>query len=112
MGRRGERVYAREHVNLLILLVQQVLQISDFSFQSSHAFLQRFGIATRKGPAAQLVTRSTLKTNIGALCAARANAVTSDLFASTSITSLGNPALSTGATDLDHFHGQDTRHVR
>lgn len=103
-------MYPREHVDLLIFLVQQVLQVSDFGLQSSHTLLQRLGIATREGSAAQFVARFTLETDIGALCAARANTITSDLFASTSITGLSNPALCTGATDLDHFHGQDTRH--
>lgn len=103
-------MYPRKHIDLLILLVQQVLQISDFRLQGSHSFLQRFGIATREGPAAQLVARSALETNIGALCAAGSNAIASDLFTSTSVTGLGDPALCAGAADFDHFHGQDTWH--
>jgi hypothetical protein len=44
------------------------------------------------------------------LGAAWSDAVATNLFASASITGLGDPALSAGATDLDHFHGQDTGH--
>lgn len=103
-------MYPREHVNLLILLVQQILQVFDLCLQGSHSFLQRLGITTGESTAAQLITRFALETNVGALGTAWSDAIATNLFASATITGLGDPALSAGATDLDHFHGQDTGH--
>jgi len=103
-------VYPREHVDLLILLIQQFLQIFDLRLQRSYSFLQRLGITTRESTAAQLITRFALETNVGALGAAGSDAVATNLLTSAPITGLGDPALTAGATDLDHFHGQDTGH--
>lgn len=103
-------MYPGQHVDLLILLIQQVLQIFDFGLQGSHSFLQRLGITARERPTAQLVARLALEPNVGTLCAAGTNAIASDLFASASVAGLGNPTLCTGAADLDDFHRQDTRH--
>jgi hypothetical protein len=74
---RREGVYAREHVDLFVLLVQQVLQFPDFGLQAPHAVFQRLGVAAWKGPAAQLVAGLALKANVGALCATRPDAVAS-----------------------------------
>lgn len=103
-------MYPREHVNLLILLIQQILQVFDLCLQGPHSFLQRLGITTGESTAAQLITRFALETNVGALGTAWSDAIAANLFASATITGLGDPALSAGATDLDHFHGQDTGH--
>jgi hypothetical protein len=103
-------VNAREHVDFLILFVQQILEISDLCLEGSHTFLQRFGISTWERAAAQFVACFALETNVGALGTAWSNAIAANLLASATITGLGDPALSAGATNLDHFHGQDTGH--
>ena len=100
----------RENVDLLILFVQKILQIFNLCFQGSYTFLQGLGIATRERAAAQFITRFALEPNIGALGTAWSDAVTTNLFTSATITGLGDPTLSAGTTDLDHFHGQDTGH--
>jgi hypothetical protein len=103
-------MYPGQHVDLLVLFVQQILQILDFCFQGSHTLLERLGVTTRESPAAQFIARSTFETDVGALCTAGTNAIAADFLASASVTGLGDSTGGTGATDLDYFHGQDTRH--
>lgn len=104
-------MYPRQDVDLLIFLVQKILQIFDFRLQTADSLFQRFGISSRERSAAQFVASTALEANVGALGAAGSDTVTADLFASASITGLGDAARRTSAANLDHFHGQDTRHV-
>jgi hypothetical protein len=74
---KGERVYSGQHIDLFILLIQQVLQFPDFGFQPSNAIFQRLCVASREGSSAQLVTRLTLEANVGALGATWSDAIAS-----------------------------------
>jgi hypothetical protein len=96
-------MYPRQNVDLLILFVQQILQIPYFCLQSPHSFLQRLGVPTRKSAATQFVACLAFETDIGALCTTWMDTITANLFASASITGLGNTTLRTAA-NLDHFH--------
>jgi hypothetical protein len=99
-----------ENVEFLVLFVQEILEFSDLSLEGSYSILQRFGIATRKCSSAQFVTGLAFKTNVGALRALWTDAITPDLLAPAPVASLGYPALCI-ATDPDHLHWQDTRHL-
>jgi hypothetical protein len=103
------RVHAREHVNLLVLLVEQLLELAHLGLQKPHALLQRLGVASREGAPAELVARLALESDIGALRTARADAVAAYLLGATAVACLGNAGLAVGA-DLDHLHGQDSGH--
>lgn len=45
-------VHLGEHIDLLVLLVQQVLQLPNLRLQGPDAFLERLGVTTGKGSAA------------------------------------------------------------
>ena len=94
---------AREHVNLLILLVQQILQLSYFSFQTSNAIFQGLCVPSWKCSATQLVAGFAFEADIGTLGTAWSNAVTPDLLAPTPIAGLCNPTLGT-APHSNHLH--------
>jgi hypothetical protein len=70
-------VYSGEHIDLFILLVQEILQFPDFCFQSPNTIFQRLGIASGEGSSTQLITCLALKPDVGALRATRADAVAS-----------------------------------
>lgn len=108
-GRR-ERMYTREHINLLILFIQQVLEIPNFRLQGAHSFLQRLGISTRESTATELVASFAFEADIGALCTTGTDAVATDFLASATITGLGDTTLR-AVPDLDHFHRENSRHV-
>ena len=99
-----------EHINLLILLVQQVLQLPHFSLQRAHSLLQGFRISTRKCSSAELIARLALEADVGTLRAAGADPIAAYLLAAAPITGLGNSALRI-RPNLDHFHRQDSRHL-
>lgn len=102
-------VYLREYVDLFVFLIQQDLQILHLRFQDADALLEGFGVAPGKGSSAQLIAGLALKTDVRALRAARADAITTNLLAPTSITRLGYPALR-ARPELDDFHGKYARH--
>lgn len=56
-----------EHLDLLVLLVQKILQLANFTLENSHTLLQGLGVAPRKGPPTELVRRLALKAHIRAL---------------------------------------------
>jgi hypothetical protein len=97
-------VHAREHVNLLIFLVEQVLQLAHFRFQQSHSLLQRFGVSSREGAATELVAGLAFESDVCALRAAWADAIAAYLLRATSVACLGDASL-TACPDFDHFHG-------
>ena len=98
-----------QHVDFLVLLVQQVLEFANLGFQSAHPFLQRLCVTSRKGTTAQFVASLALKADVQTLCATWADTVASDFLGATSVASLSDAGLGAGA-DLDHFHGQDAWH--
>lgn len=100
---------ARQHVDLLIFLVEQLLELAYFGLEHAHALLERLGVSSREGAAAELVAGLALESNIGALRAAWADAVAAYFLGATSVACLSNAGLAVGA-DLDHFHGQNSRH--
>jgi hypothetical protein len=55
------------------------------------------------GSSTKFIAGLALEPDVGALCAAWANSVATNLFASTSVTGLSDTALCAVA-DLDHFH--------
>lgn len=98
-----------QHVDLLILLIQQVFQFSDFEFERSHSIFERFGISAREGSSTELIAGLAFESDIGALGAAWANAITANLLASASIAGLRNTTLCCIAHP-DDLHGQNARH--
>jgi hypothetical protein len=102
-------VDAGKHVNLLILLVEQFLQLAYFSLQEPYSLLQRFGVPSGKGTTAELIAGLTLEADVGALGAARTDAIAAYLLGATAVACLGNAGLAIGA-DFNHFHGQDSGH--
>ena len=73
------RVDSREHINLLILGIQKVLEFLDLRLQLTNSFLERFRVTAREGTPAQLVRSLALKADITALCTTRTKAVTTNL---------------------------------
>lgn len=98
-----------QHVDLLILLVQQILQLPNLRLQGADALLERLGVASWKGTTAELVAGAAFKANIGALRAARANAIAANLLAAASVAGLGDTALGARA-HLDDLHRQNSWH--
>ncbi len=98
-----------EHVDFLVFLVEQLLQLAHLRLQRAHSLFQGLGVSSGKGATAKLIARLTLKAHVGALCAAGANAVTADLLGAAAIACLSDAGLAIRA-DLDHLHGQDSRH--
>ncbi len=104
MRRSSVRVHLGQHVQLLILLIQQILQFANFSFEGTHSFFKRLGISARERSSTQLVAGLALEADIGALGATRPNAIASYLLTSAAVAGLGNATLGSGS-HLDHFHG-------
>jgi len=102
-------MHLRQHVDFLIFLVQQILELSNFGFQGTDSLLQRLSVSTRECPSAEFIACLALKAYVGALRAARSDSIASYLLAATAITSLGNPALRI-RPNLDNFHRQYSRH--
>ncbi len=100
----------RKHIDLLILLVKKLLQLTDLPFQQSHSLLERLCVASGKCSAAELVASLAFEANVGALRATWADAVTSYLLGATSVACLCDTSLAAGP-DFDHFHRQNSRHV-
>jgi hypothetical protein len=98
-----------QHVDLLVLLIQQILQFPHFGLQRTYSLLQRFGISTRERSSTELVAGLALEADVGTLRAAGSYAIAAYLLAATAITGLGNPALRT-RPNLDHFHRKYARH--
>lgn len=98
-----------QHIDFLILLVQQILQFPDFGLQRANSLFQRFGVAAWECSSAELVARLALEADVGTLRAARSDPIAAYLLAATAITGLGNPALRT-RPNLDNFHRQYSRH--
>jgi hypothetical protein len=63
-------VNAGEHIDFLILLIEERLEFSDLGLQASYSLLQRFGVSTRKGSPTELVARLAFEADVDALCAA------------------------------------------
>jgi hypothetical protein len=99
-----------QHVDLLVLLVQQVLEFADLALELPHALLERLGVSTWEGAAAQLVAGAALEADAGALRAAGSDAIAANLLATAAVAGLSNPALGAGA-HLDNFHGEDAGHL-
>jgi hypothetical protein len=102
-------VDAREHVDLLVLFVEQVLELAHFRLQEADSLLERLGVSAREGAPAELVARLALESDVGALGAAGADAVAAYFLGATAVACLGDAGLAVGA-DLDHLHGQNSRH--
>lgn len=102
-------MYPREHVNLFVLLVEQLFELACLGLEDPHALLQGLGVAPGEGATAELVAGLALKADIGALCAAGADSVAAYLLGSTSVAGLGDAGLAVGP-DFDHFHGQNAGH--
>lgn len=100
---------AGEHVDLLIFLVEQLLELAHFGLQHAHTLLERLGVTPGEGATAELVAGLALESNVGALRAARADAVATYFLGATSVAGLSNAGLAVGA-DFDHFHRQNSRH--
>lgn len=100
---------ARKHVNLLVFLVEQLLEFAYFGLEHAHALLERLGVSSGKGATAELVAGLALESNVGALRAARADAVAAYFLGAASVTCLSNAGLAVGA-DLDDLHGQNSGH--
>lgn len=75
---------ARKYIDLFVLFVQQVLQLSHFGFEGPHALLQTLGVASGEGTSAELVAGLAFEANVGALGTARSHTIAADLLASTS----------------------------
>lgn len=103
-------MHGREHVNLLVLFVEQILELSDFGLELADTLLKRLGIASRKRSSAEFVAGTAFEANVGALGARGPDTIAANLFATTAITSLSDTALSTGA-DFDNLHGKYSRHL-
>lgn len=99
----------RKHIDLLILLVEQLLQLADLSFQLSYALLERLGVASGKCATAELVAGLAFESNIGALGATWANAIAAYLLRAAPVAGLCNAGLA-ARPDFDHFHGKYSRH--
>lgn len=96
-------MYPGEHVDLLVLLIEEVLEISHLGLQRAHPILERLCVSSGEGATAEFVAGLALETDVGTLGAARSNAVATDLLASTAIAGLGDTALGAVA-HLDDFH--------
>lgn len=103
-------VHSGEHVNFLVLFVEQVLEFADLALELADAFLERLGVAARKGAAAEFVAGAALEADVGALRACRAGAVAANLFAAAPVAGLGDAALRAGA-DFDDLHGKNAGHL-
>lgn len=101
---------SRKHIDLLVFLVKQLLQLSDLSFQLSHTLLKRLCVAPGECATTELVAGFALEANIGALCATWANAVAAYLLGTASVAGLCYAGL-TARPDFDYFHRQYSRHV-
>lgn len=99
-----------QHIDLLILLIQQIFQFPDLQLQLAHALLQGLGISPRKGAPAQLVAGAALEADIGTLGTTRSDTIATDLLAAAAVAGLGDSALGTGA-HFDNLHRQDARHL-
>lgn len=69
-------VHPRQHVDLLVLVVQEVLEITDFGLKRPYTLLQRLCVAPGEGSPTQLIARPTLEPDIGTLRARRPYAIT------------------------------------
>ncbi len=94
---------AREHVDLLVLFVEQVLELAHFGLETSDAVFQRLCVTSRKSSPTQLVARLALEPDIGALRTAWSYAVTPDLLAATPVTGLCDPTRRS-APHANHLH--------
>lgn len=99
-----------KHIDLLVFLVEQLLQLADLSFKQPHALFERLCITSWERPSTELVASLAFKANVGALCAAWANAIAAYLLRAASVAGLCDAGLAARA-DLDNFHRQYTRHV-
>ena len=84
---------SRKHIDLLVLLIEQLLQLADLCLQESYALLERLGVTSGKCATAELVAGLALKTNVGALCATWANAIAAYLLRTASIAGLCDAGL-------------------
>jgi len=100
---------AREHINLLIFLVEQLLQLAHLCLQESYALLQRLGISSWEGATAQLVAGLAFESDVGALRATGADSVAAYFLGATSVAGLGDAGLAT-LPDFDYLHRQYSRH--
>ena len=103
------RVYPRQHVNLLVFFVEQILQLANLGLERPHALLKRLCVTTWEGATAELVACLALEADVDALSAAGADAVAANFLGATSVAGLGNARLG-GGPDLDNFHGKNSRH--
>ena len=76
-------MYFGEHVNLLVLFIQQVFQFPHFSLQCPHPILQRLGVSAWKGPPTQLIAGLALESDIGTLGTTWSDTVATNLLAPT-----------------------------
>jgi hypothetical protein len=56
-----------QHFDFLVLLVQQVLELSDLALERPHSLLKRFRIASGKGTATEFVTGAAFEPDVGTL---------------------------------------------
>lgn len=103
-------VHLGEHVDLFVLLIQQIFQVANLSLQDPDPLLQTFGVSSGECTPAQLVAGLALEPDVGTLRAAWSYPIASDLLAPTSITGLGDSALRAGS-HLDDLHRQNARHI-
>jgi len=69
---------AREHVDLFVLFVEQVLQLPNLGLEAAHTLFERLGVAARKGSPAELIAGLALEAYILALGAAGSDAIAAD----------------------------------
>ncbi len=116
LGRHDRRltvavgVHLGEHVDLLVLLVQQILEFPDLGFQGANTFLQRLGVSAWERASAEFVARAAFESDIGTLRAAGSDAVAPNLLAAAAVAGLGDTALRT-RPHLDNLHGEDSGHL-
>ena len=72
-------VHLRQHINLFILFIQQVLQLPHLGFESANALFQGFSVASWERAPTQLVAGLALKADIGTLRARRAYTIAANL---------------------------------
>lgn len=100
---------ARQDINLLVFLVQEIFQFPHFGFQRPDPFFQGLSVTSRESSSTKLIAGLTHEADVGALRTAGRDSITAYFLAPTAITSLSNPALST-RPHLDDLHWENARH--
>ena len=103
-------VHLGEHVDLLVLLVQQILEFPDLAFQGANPLFQRLGVSAGERASAEFIARAAFEADVGTLRAAGSDAIAANLLAAAAVAGLGDTALRTRA-HLDNLHGEYSGHL-